>query len=84
MYVAYHMTAGDTRFGDVNGDGIVDAPEKVQAGAIRFVYYFILTTHILLSIIIIPLVLFSYVRALANEFDRHKNWPKLHFLFGYT
>jgi len=79
MYVAYHMTAGDTKFGDVNGDGLVDAAEKVQAGAIRFVYYFILTTHILLSIIIIPLVLFSYVRALANEFDRHKKLAKITF-----
>lgn len=79
MYVAYHMTAGDTKYGDANGDGIVDAAEKVKAGAIRFVYYFILITHILLSIIIIPLVLFSYVRALANEFDRHKRLAKITF-----
>jgi putative membrane protein len=79
MYVAYHMTAGDTKFGDTNGDGMLDAAEKAQAGAIRFVYYFILITHILLSIIIIPLVLFSYVRALASEFDRHKKLAKITF-----
>lgn len=79
MYVAYHMTAGDTKYGDVNGDGILDATEKVQAGAIRFVYYFILISHILLSIIIIPLVLFTYVRALANAFDRHKKLAKITF-----
>lgn len=79
MYVAYHMTAGDTKFGDSNGDGILDAAEKAQTGAIRFVYYFILISHILLSIIIIPLVLFTYVRALANEFDRHKKLAKITF-----
>ena len=79
MYVAYHMTAGDTKFGDSNGDGILDATEKVQIGAIRFVYYFILISHILLSIIIIPLVLFTYVRALANEFGRHKKLAKITF-----
>jgi putative membrane protein len=79
MYVAYHMTAGDTKFGDNNGDGILDATEKAQIGAIRFVYYFILISHILLSIIIIPLVLFTYVRALANEFDRHKKLAKITF-----
>lgn len=79
MYVAYHMTAGDTKYGDVNGDGVLDASEIVQAGAIRFVYYFILISHILLSIIIIPLVLFTYVRALANAFDRHKKLAKITF-----
>ncbi len=79
MYVAYHMTATDTKFGDVNRDGILDAAEKAKVGAIRFVYYFILITHILLSIIIIPLVLFTYVRALSGQFDRHKKLAKKTF-----
>ena len=79
MYVAYHMTSGDTKFGDINGDGILDAAEKAKAGGIRFVYYFILITHILLSIIIIPMVLFTYVRALAAQFDRHKKLAKITF-----
>jgi putative membrane protein len=79
MYVAYHMTAGDTKFGDANGDGILDAAEKAQVGAVRFVYYFILITHILLSIIIIPMVLFTYVRALAEQFYRHKKLAKKTF-----
>ncbi|TBX70932.1 DUF420 domain-containing protein [Flavobacterium silvisoli] len=79
MYVAYHMTATDTKFGDINRDGILDAAEKAKVGAIRFVYYFILITHILLSIIIIPMVLFTYVRALAGHFDRHKKLAKKTF-----
>lgn len=46
-------------------------------GFIRYVYFFILITHIALSIIIIPLVLFTYVRALAERFDRHKKLARI-------
>ena len=52
MYVAYHMTSDPTPYG---GEGIV-----------RSVYYFILISHVLLSIGIIPLVLVTYVRAISN------------------
>jgi putative membrane protein len=65
MYVAYHMTSDSTKFG---GEGMI-----------RYVYFFILLTHIILSIAVIPLVLISYVRALANKFDRHKKIAKITF-----
>lgn len=65
MYVAYHMTSDSTKFG---GEGII-----------RYVYFFILVTHILLSIIIIPLVLITYVRALAQRFDRHRKIARITF-----
>lgn len=65
MYVAYHMTADSTKFG---GDG-----------AIKAVYFFILITHIVLSIAIIPMVLITYVRALSQRFDSHKKIAKITF-----
>lgn len=65
MYVAYHMTSDSTAFG---GEGVI-----------KFVYYFILVTHIILSIAIIPLVLITYVRALAQVFDKHKKIAKITF-----
>jgi len=65
MYVAYHMTSESTKFG---GEGII-----------RPIYFFILISHILLSIAVIPLVLISYVRALANKFDKHKKIAKITF-----
>lgn len=65
MYVAYHMTAESTPFG---GEGII-----------RYVYFFLLISHIILSIIIIPLVLITYVRALAQRFDTHKKIAKITF-----
>lgn len=77
MYVAYHMTDGGAVFGDVNGNRILDEAEKVQIGSIRFLYYFILLTHILLSVIIIPFVLITYVCALAERFDKHRKLARI-------
>lgn len=65
MYIAYHMTTPSTKFGG--------------EGTIKYVYFFILITHILLSIAIIPLVLITYVRALAERFDKHKRIAKITF-----
>jgi len=58
MYIAYHITSDSTKFG---GEGFV-----------KYIYYFILISHILLSIIIIPLVLTTYLRAKLGDFERHK------------
>lgn len=79
MYVAYHLSADSTKYGDINHDGIVSEAELAEAGIMRLIYFVILITHILLSIIIIPLVLFTYVRALAERFDRHKKLAKITF-----
>lgn len=79
MYVAYHMTADSTVYGDIDGNRILDSTEEINAGSMRSVYLFILLSHIALSIIIIPLVLITYVRALANRFDKHKKIAKITF-----
>lgn len=65
MYVAYHMTSDSTKFGG--------------EGPIRLVYFGFLISHIILSIAVIPLVLISYVRALASKFDQHKKIAKITF-----
>lgn len=65
MYVAYHMTSDSTVFG---GEGLI-----------RYVYYFILITHILLSIAVIPLVLISFVKAFTEQFPEHKKIAKVTF-----
>jgi len=65
MYVAYHMTSNTTVYG---GEGVL-----------KYVYYFVLISHILLSIIIIPLVLISYTRALSGLFVDHKKMARIAF-----
>ena len=79
MYMAYHMTSDSTIYGDTNLDGVRSEAEKNAVGASLFVYAFILLTHILLSIAIVPLVLITYVRALAKNFDRHKKIARITF-----
>ena len=79
MYVAYHMTADSTVYGDIDGNKILDATEKANAGSIRHLYLFILLSHIALSIAIIPLVLITYVRAIAARFDKHRKIAKITF-----
>lgn len=63
MYVAYHMTSDSTSYG---GEGIL-----------RYVYFFILITHIILSVIIIPFVLFTFVRGIAGAYERHKRLARI-------
>jgi putative membrane protein len=79
MYVAYHMTSVSAVFGDVNHNEVLDSAEKLNVGSLRMVYLLILITHIILSIVIIPLVLITYVRALADKFDKHKKLAKITF-----
>jgi putative membrane protein len=62
-YIAHHLLSGDTRFGG--------------EGAIRYVYYFILITHIFLAAIILPFILFTAYRALINENEAHRKLAKI-------
>ena len=65
MYVAYHMTSESTKFGG--------------EGAIKYIYYVILISHIILSVVVIPFVLITYVRAITNNFERHKKIARITF-----
>lgn len=65
MYIAYHITSDSTPYG---GEGVV-----------RYLYFFILVTHILLSIALIPLVLFTYKHAALRDFEAHKRLSKVTF-----
>ena len=65
MYVAYHMTSDSTSYGG--------------EGTIRYIYFFILISHIFLSIGIIPMVLITYVRAVLNDIVDHKKIARYTF-----
>lgn len=65
-YICHHLFTAETKFGGT--------------GTIRYIYYFILGTHIVLAGIILPFILFSAYRALTGEFAKHKKlvhitWP---------
>ena len=65
MYIGYHMTSDSTAYGG--------------EGAVRYVYYFILFTHIILSIALIPLVLRTYAKAYLEDYEGHRALAKYTF-----
>ncbi|MFK8044997.1 MAG: DUF420 domain-containing protein [Crocinitomicaceae bacterium] len=78
-YVLYHITSDTTLYGDKNHDGTLADTERQALGFSAYVYYFILFTHIILSIVVIPFVLFTYLRAWAGNYERHKKLAKYTF-----
>jgi putative membrane protein len=65
-YICHHLLADETKFGG--------------KGTIRYIYYFILGTHIILAAIILPFILFTSYRAMIGEWPRHRKlgwitWP---------
>jgi putative membrane protein len=48
-------------------------------GKYKLIYYFILISHILLSVAVIPIVLFAYLFAWEGDFVKHKKWTRFAF-----
>ncbi len=65
LYITYHMTSESTAYG---GEGFL-----------KYIYFFILATHISLSMLVVPLVLFSYFRAWKGDYEAHKKIVKFAF-----
>jgi putative membrane protein len=63
-YVAYHMTSDSTKYGN---------PDATA----RLSYFLLLITHIILSVAVIPMVLFSYLHAWEGNFEKHKKLTKI-------
>ena len=62
-YIAHHLLAGDTKYGG--------------EGAIRYIYFIILITHILLAAIILPFILYTAYRASISEWPQHRKLAKI-------
>ena len=71
-YIGFHYLALETRYGDINGDGILSPAEIAEAGNIRYFYYVLLTSHIILAAGVLPLILLSFYRGLQMQVEKHK------------
>jgi len=79
-YVVYHLISPDsTKFGDINHDAVLSPEEAVAAGSVRYIYYFVLLTHILLSTAIVPMVLTTIYRAYSQNFQKHRKLARWTF-----
>lgn len=84
-YICHHLFAGETRYGDIDHDGVLSLNETAMAGSTRIFYYILLITHIPLAGIILPFILFTAYRALTGEYDKHRKlvritWPVWFFV----
>jgi len=64
-YLAYHYVHGDTKF--------------LGTGVIRYAYFSVLISHVLLSIGVVPMALASFYFAFQHRFEAHKKVTR--FLF---
>jgi putative membrane protein len=73
------MTSDSTKYGDINGNGILETAEKIAVAGTKNIYFFILISHIFLSLVVIPLVLYAYKFAWEGDFEKHKKWTRFAF-----
>ncbi|MGB1103774.1 MAG: DUF420 domain-containing protein [Crocinitomicaceae bacterium] len=78
-YVAYHLTSDTTLYGDLDHNGTLSVNETAQLSSGAYVYYFILASHIILSIGVIPLVMQTYLKGWADNLESHRKWAKVTF-----
>jgi putative membrane protein len=79
-YIAHHLLSGDTVYGDVNHNGILDDVERPAVDGTRGIYLIILLTHIFLAAIILPFILFTAYRGMTSQYPKHRKlgritWP---------
>ncbi len=65
MYVVYHVTCEEVLF--------------CKTGPIRILYFSLLISHVVLAGLSFPFVLFTYVRGLTGQLERHKKLAKIVF-----
>ncbi|HQW45582.1 MAG TPA: DUF420 domain-containing protein [Chitinophagaceae bacterium] len=79
FYIAHHLFTGETKYGDIDHNGLLSDDEKSIAGSLRYIYYAIISTHIVLAGIVMPFVLYSAYRGLIGEYNAHKKLVRYTF-----
>ncbi len=78
-YILYHSSSDPTKYGDLDHDGLISDLEAAKIGIAKSIYYFFLISHILLSAIIVPFVLFTFVRGYTGQVEKHRKLAKWSF-----
>ena len=62
-YVVYHFTTDETKF--------------CQEGTIRYIYFFVLITHIILAGLSLPFILLTFSRGISYSVTKHKRMARI-------
>ncbi len=79
FYIVYHYFSPDVMFGDLNHNGLLSDEEIMLTGKLRYVYYVILISHIVLAAIVLPLILLSFQRGLQMQVEKHRKLVRYSF-----
>ncbi len=78
-YVTAHYFIPDTKYGDVDHDGIMSVAESVAVSSIKPIYLIILLTHIFLAVVVLPMVLLSFYYGLTDQREKHKKLTRFSY-----
>lgn len=78
-YVVYHFTMFETKFGDSDGNMVVDDKEKERWGSVRHLYLGVLLSHIVAAAVSFPMILMTFVHAWTRDFEKHRTLAKKTF-----
>lgn len=78
-YVTAHYFIPDTKYGDVDHDGIMSAAESAAVSGIKPVYIIILLTHIFLAVAVLPMILLSFYYGLTDQREKHKKLTRFSY-----
>jgi putative membrane protein len=78
-YVTAHYFIPDTRYGDLDHNGMLDAAESAAVSVIKPIYLVILLSHIFLAVIVFPMVLLSFYYGLTDQREKHKKLTRFSY-----
>ncbi len=78
-YVTAHYFIPDTKYGDVDHDGIISVAERAAVSVIKPIYVIILVSHIFLAAAVLPLILLSFYYGLTDQRQKHKKLTRFSY-----
>lgn len=78
-YVTAHYFIPDTRYGDLDHNGVLDAAESAAVSGIKPLYLTILLSHILLAVVVFPMVLLSFYYGWTDQREKHKKLTRFSY-----
>lgn len=78
-YVTAHYFIPDTKYGDIDHNGLLDTAEQAAVSGIKPLYLFILLSHIFLAVLVLPLVLLSFYYGLTDQRAKHKKLTRFSY-----
>lgn len=78
-YVTAHYFIPDTRYGDLDHNGVLDATESAAVSGIKPLYLTILLSHILLAVVVFPMVLLSFYYGWTDQREKHKKLTRFSY-----